>query len=535
MATIPTSLGPIGTRQINRNFYVGQGDLTTIQKAVDAAIVIGSGSVIIPAGYTGADTIAAVTGGSTGVSISDQRTTSPQNYAWSGTNYMPADFNQLANIRGVNGIFSDSVSAQQDLACGQDLIVEGNGSFGETVSIVGDVSAANADFVTCEVGSSPVRTFANTPDGPGEDMVWPPIGIPLSLGDHWQNPSIDPDSLVTWPAAGVPVSTGSAWATPIDPASLATWPAAGVPVSTGTTWSTPIVASTIARLNAAQTWTAPQQLADATVEGQFQAVKGVWAGPEIFSYEATQGGVHIGTGTDGASPAVVHIFGEIGGDSAIWENVAWATSMQWNCVAANNTDRTTYMQVLRDGWNVSQVNFNAPSINMVASSTYSFTGAAVFNVGSAGLHTTGGCAADGGFFTSGPKAFRIGHPTDDSKILTHASLEGPELGVYYRGEGITEGGWAEIVLPDYFEALVREENRTVLLTPLFEDDADQIGMLAASRVKEGKFKVWSALGTQKFYWEVKAVRDDIEPLVVEEPDTEPSKITSRRRPEATPR
>jgi hypothetical protein len=40
-------------------------------------------------------------------------------------------------------------------------------------------------------------------------------------------------------------------------------------------------------------------------------------------------------------------------------------------------------------------------------------------------------------------------------------------------------------------------------------------MLAASRVKEGKFKVWSGLPTQKFYWEVKAVRADIEPLEVE--------------------
>jgi hypothetical protein len=86
---------------------------------------------------------------------------------------------------------------------------------------VDSITANDADFAACAVNNSPVRTFANTPDGPGEGMVWPPDGIPVSLGDHWQNPSIDPDSLVTWPTAGIPVSTGSEWGTPINPADVA--------------------------------------------------------------------------------------------------------------------------------------------------------------------------------------------------------------------------------------------------------------------------------------------------------------------------
>jgi hypothetical protein len=38
--------------------------------------------------------------------------------------------------------------------------------------------------------------------------------------------------------------------------------------------------------------------------------------------------------------------------------------------------------------------------------------------------------------------------------------------------------------------------------------------LAAGRVKDGKFNVRSSTEKVKFFWEVKAVRSDIEPLIV---------------------
>jgi hypothetical protein len=115
---------------------------------------------------------------------------------------------------------------------------------------------------------------------------------------------------------------------------------------------------------------------------------------------------------------------------------------------------------------------------------------------------------------SGAKSFRITHPRDETKYLTHSCLEGPENGVYYRGEGMTTDSWAEITLPDYFEALTLKEGRTVYLTPLFEDDAEIIGTVAASRVVDGRFRVWSAVPSQKFYWEVMAVRGDVPELQV---------------------
>jgi hypothetical protein len=121
-----------------------------------------------------------------------------------------------------------------------------------------------------------------------------------------------------------------------------------------------------------------------------------------------------------------------------------------------------------------------------------------------------------GTITATAKNFRIVHPLDDTKNLIHGCPEGPEYAVYYRGEGQTDAtAMATITLPDYFEALTRPEGRTVLLTEIFEDDDTELGKLAASRVKDGTFRVRSEFALQKFYWEVKAVRTDVEPLAIE--------------------
>ena len=384
MATV-TSIGPIGARQINNNLYVGRSDLTTIQSAVTAAVAIGSSCVVIPAGYTGADAISAITGGNAAVYLSDQRGTSPQNYTWNGANYVPADFVQAQGFvtkgqpavpagsaalyyvptgttgagtahidfaanpgmgmpsLNFNGVPSDGspfvtfmrlqaatsapginvgvpeveMPSQLSLFNGGfdswnawigDFYLPGNkgmtiwaradenaidfqgetigGAYDQTIRLnylggnvqigpiifsaigdivgVGDIAASSiaaddADFDTCEVNNSPVRTFANTPDGPGEGMVWPPDGVPVSLGDHWQNPSIDPATLATWPAVGIPVSTGNGWGTSIAPGSLATYPAAGIPVSTGSAWGTPINPADLPRLSLANIFTGSTQ------------------------------------------------------------------------------------------------------------------------------------------------------------------------------------------------------------------------------------------------------------------------------------
>lgn len=133
-----------------------------------------------------------------------------------------------------------------------------------------------------------------------------------------------------------------------------------------------------------------------------------------------------------------------------------------------------------------------------------------------GIHTWD-LVADGSI-TSPNKLFMIRHPLDpENKRLLHSTLEGPEMAVFYRGEAQLSEGEATIVLPDYFEALTRREGRTVLVTPKCDAEGP-ISLLAASEVVDGRFTVRVAAGknpSQKFYWEVKAVRSDVESLKVE--------------------
>lgn len=147
-------------------------------------------------------------------------------------------------------------------------------------------------------------------------------------------------------------------------------------------------------------------------------------------------------------------------------------------------------------------------------------------IGTAGSNVTLGAASTtvhvNGTFTATTKNFKIPHPlAPQEKYLIHSCLEGPEIAVYYRGETVTANGQAEVILPDYFEALTTPTDRSVLLTQIFEDDSEAIigsntfSMLMASRVKDGKFKIRSSEPVAKVWWEVKAVRRDVEPLVKE--------------------
>ena len=116
------------------------------------------------------------------------------------------------------------------------------------------------------------------------------------------------------------------------------------------------------------------------------------------------------------------------------------------------------------------------------------------------------------------KSFLIDHPLDpENKHLLHGSLEGPEHGVYYRGEARLVDGVAKIELPHYFEALTREPGRTVTLTPKLENGRSP-ALLAASEVRDGRFEV-RAVGApgdgDAFFWEIKAARADVDELTIE--------------------
>lgn len=127
------------------------------------------------------------------------------------------------------------------------------------------------------------------------------------------------------------------------------------------------------------------------------------------------------------------------------------------------------------------------------------------------------------------KTFIIDHPSKPSTYLVHATLEGPENGVYYRGTAKLIEGTATIKLPDYFEALTNPQGRTVQLTPLLHRQPPKtagmtlavtsVPMLAASYPLNGEFTVMAVGGAVvsevEFCWEVKAIRKDVQPLFVE--------------------
>jgi hypothetical protein len=118
-----------------------------------------------------------------------------------------------------------------------------------------------------------------------------------------------------------------------------------------------------------------------------------------------------------------------------------------------------------------------------------------------------------GTLTATTKNFQIAHPLNPGDSLVHSVLEGPEIAVYYRGEAELDQGETTVALPRYFEALTRREGRTVQLTAV----GGWSPLYVVGDIEGGTFRVRAQGGNprQRFFWEVKAVRADVAPLVVE--------------------
>ena len=109
--------------------------------------------------------------------------------------------------------------------------------------------------------------------------------------------------------------------------------------------------------------------------------------------------------------------------------------------------------------------------------------------------------------TLSTKTFVIDHPSDKDRYLVHACLEGPEAGVYYRGEGeIADNESTIIFLPDYVEAFA--SNFTVHLTSIFDPTLKKGRVYEYGPVKNESFTVYGPSG--KFSWIVHAKRSEVE-------------------------
>ena len=103
-----------------------------------------------------------------------------------------------------------------------------------------------------------------------------------------------------------------------------------------------------------------------------------------------------------------------------------------------------------------------------------------------------------------PKSFVIDHPLDYTKYLVHACLEGPEIGVYYRGHGeIIDNTSSEIVLPTYVSTIAT--NFTIQICDIY--DGSHPKTYSVGEVNNNRFIVYGANG--RFSWEVRGSRGDI--------------------------
>lgn len=553
---MPTTLvGPIRIPQVNTNYYVGEPMQRNIQQAVSFAIAdSNAGNVIISQAYTGTDLIDAVTGGSPTVFIVDERNGQRQVYYWNGANYVAAAFVQDGTITAPAASF-DTIMAQ------------------------------GADFDTCLVANSPVRTFANTGDpdtgmewppagiGVSTGTAWAANSIDpttiayLSTPNWFTAPQTVNDDLTVWGLLLASRDSAAGMNTGTQQGCFFTW---NISNAAG---ETDFVNNNTGSPGGFRWYNAPPSTTiDSTTEPLMTLDNnGGFLVHGTYSY--LQAGDGLGpTGNEGvAGQSVARLVASVAGQTTIswpgqfqfntysattWTNSAgdtmeithlsggpdgysptlWSITRAGNMfVAASITAAFSQLRIgprSAGGWSTGSPNINADGASIImnglpgGSVFFNWDQGSFVNFGngagsSVGTVDTSGNADFSGTLTAGVKSFRIPHPLDDTKYLTHSCIEGPEIAVYYRGETVTANGQAEVTLPDYFEALTRPTDRSVLLTQILEDDSEAIigsntfSMLMASRVKDGKFQIRSSEPIAKVWWEVKAVRRDVDPLVKE--------------------
>jgi hypothetical protein len=72
----------------------------------------------------------------------------------------------------------------------------------------------------------------------------------------------------------------------------------------------------------------------------------------------------------------------------------------------------------------------------------------------------------GNLNAGGTKSFVTADPTDPTKEIYYAALEGPEAGTYFRGSAELVNGDVTIELPQHFTSVTAAEGLTVQLTPV---------------------------------------------------------------------
>ena len=131
------------------------------------------------------------------------------------------------------------------------------------------------------------------------------------------------------------------------------------------------------------------------------------------------------------------------------------------------------------------------------------------NVGIGTNYNPGYTLEVNGSFAATSKSFIIEHPTKPGKKLVHGVTEGPEHSVFVRGR-IKDN---TITLPEYWQALVDEDNITVQLTPIGKhQDLCVVDVNSSTVTIKNENLVNKAIDC---YYFIQAERKDIPKLVTE--------------------
>jgi hypothetical protein len=185
--------------------------------------------------------------------------------------------------------------------------------------------------------------------------------------------------------------------------------------------------------------------------------------------------------------------------SSSWTSVAMSSTGQYQIASISSTDTLYASYDYGNTWTLTTntVN-NCSSLSMSSSGQYI---TAVQN-GSLGEIYTSNYPLP----SSTTKTFIIDHPIEKDKYLVHACLEGPEVGVYYRGMGeISNNHSKTIELPDYVSAIAN--NFTVQITPITNTNnntTNKPNILKTSKVENNQFTVYGENG--EFFWKVYGTR-----------------------------
>ncbi len=114
-----------------------------------------------------------------------------------------------------------------------------------------------------------------------------------------------------------------------------------------------------------------------------------------------------------------------------------------------------------------------------------------------------------GTLTKNAGSFKIDHPLDpENKYLSHSFVESPDMMNIYNGNIVTDNkGYAEIVLPEWFEALNRDF-RYQLTVLDDQDSADFVQAKVVRKVIANKFTIRTSRPGVEVSWQVTGIRQD---------------------------